>query len=82
MEGKGKVDVALLAQSTNHPRLVELDRLWVVYHARQVERQALWVAGNPSQLLGVSTEPCSQQHHLWQLTSCSERNVMQVPSAS
>jgi hypothetical protein len=41
MEGKGKVDVALLAQSTNHPRLVELDRLWVVYHARQVERQAL-----------------------------------------
>jgi hypothetical protein len=62
MEGKGKVDVALLAQGANHPWLVELDRLRVVYHARQVERQALWVASNPSQQLGVSTELCSQQH--------------------
>jgi hypothetical protein len=62
MEGKGKVDVALLAQGANHLWLVELDCLRVVYHARQVERQALWVAGNPLQLLGVSTELCSQQH--------------------
>jgi hypothetical protein len=80
MEGKGKVDVALLAQSTNHPRLIELDRLWVVYHARQVERHALWVAGDPSQLLGVSTELCSRQH-MGQPTSSNERKVMQVPSA-
>jgi hypothetical protein len=41
IEGKGKVDVALLAQGANHLWLIELDCLQVVYHARQVERQAL-----------------------------------------
>jgi hypothetical protein len=41
IEGKGKVAVALLAQGDNHLWLIELDCLQVVYHARQVERQAL-----------------------------------------